>query len=95
MAQSTILAPGDTNATSTDIEVAEGSTVTVGIYSEGPDGLPSGSRAAIVQDTPARDVLVTNLDSSHPSTQLYGPGTYRVVRPAGRDIGVFLESAGE
>jgi hypothetical protein len=93
MAQSTILAAASTAATSSNIEVTAGNVVTVGLFSPGPDGIPSRASAAVYQDSPGRDVLVTTLEPYHAVTQLFGPGTFRVVRPkqANGDVGVFLE----
>lgn len=95
MAQSTILASGTTEATSTDITVASGATVTVGIFGAAGAHLPPGLPFAVLQDTPSADNLVVNLDGSNRSTVLTGPGTFRVKRPpltGGDAFGVFLET---
>lgn len=91
MAQSTILATGTTAASSTDIVVAAGAVVTVGVFSATPSGLRV--KFKIFQDTPGADNLIGLLGNENRATQLNGPGTYRVDRPLITDqpFGVFLE----
>lgn len=98
MTQSTILAAGITDATSTDVVVAAGASVVVGIFCV--DGTQPTSYQAqlagefrILQDTPGADNVVLTLNYKYPSTILVGPGTYRVKRVAytGSPFGVFLE----
>jgi len=93
MAQSTVLAVAATSATSTDIIVAAGNVVTVGIYAAATV-LQEGQRAIVYQDTPGADVFVAELSMDRPSTVLAGPGTFRVKRPAlsVTGIGVFTEA---
>jgi len=99
MAQSTILAAGNSAATSTDIAVAAGATVTVGIFSAAGNPLPVNVQFTVWIDTPGADQRVTSLGLSTGAdtvvaTQLSGPGTFRVTRPAytGEAYGVFLEA---
>lgn len=94
MAQNFILAPAATAATSTDIVVAAGAVVTVGIYSAAGGILPSGVDFTVYQDTPDGDNYVARLSNFSRTTALSGPGTYRVKRPAytGTAFGVFTEA---
>lgn len=93
MTQTTVLAAGTTVATSTDIVVAAGSSVTVGIYSDTADSLPEGVMFGVLQDTPGADNAVDQLHTHKRTTVLSGPGTFRVKRPAlsGTGFGVFIE----
>ena len=89
MAQATVLASGDTRATSTDIPVASGSTVTVGMFvSSGVVG--PGMRAIVYIDTPGADNKEVELDHRNKQTVLAGPGTFRVTRVEGT-FGVYTE----
>ena len=99
MTQSTILAAGITEATSTDIVIAAGATVVVGIFCSDADKPISyqdqlAGEFKILQDTPGADNVVLTLNYISPSTILSGPGTYRVKRAAyvGKPFGVFLET---
>ena len=93
MAQATVLATGTTEATSTDITVAAGESVTVGIFAAG-GRLPSRVAFTVKQDTPGGDNVVARLTNVERATVLAGPGTYRVHRPAysGTAFGVFTET---
>lgn len=95
MAQSTILVPGTSAATSTDITVPAKEVVTVGIYAAADASLPAGVAFAIRQATPGADITLGTLTSKRPSVQLPGPGTYSIARPAydGPAFGVFLDEA--
>lgn len=94
MAQSTILAAAQTAATSSDVAVAAGSVVSVGLFCSGT--LPRGRLATLMMDTPGADTPVAELSAAYPVHVLSGPGTYRVVRDniahRGVDVGVFTES---
>lgn len=94
MAQATVLAADTTAATSTDIVVAAGEIVTVGIFAATAARLPSGVQLLVEQDTPGADNTIARLDNTATATVLAGPGTYRVTRPAyeGTAFGVFTES---
>lgn len=96
MAQSTVLAANTTAATSSDITVAAGSTVTVGLFSSAvaASNLPIGAKFNIRMDTPGDDVVVGTLDNVNRTRLLVGPGTYRVSRVAysGAAYGVFVET---
>lgn len=93
MTQTTVLAAGNTEATSTDIVVAAGAQVTVGLFSAS-GVLPYGVRFIVYQDTPGGDQFVARLEENARTTVLSGPGTYRVKRPAytGTAFGVFTEA---
>lgn len=94
MPQSIILAPGNTSAASSDIVIAAGDVVTVGIYSAADAALPVSAQFSVVQDTPGADNVVDYLVGAKRAVQLMGPGTFRVRRPAydGAGFGVFLET---
>lgn len=89
MAQATILASGDTRATSTDITVASGSSVTVGLF-VASGAVQPGSRAVIYIDTPGADNKEAELDHVKKQTVITGPGTFRVTRVEGT-FGVYTE----
>lgn len=99
MTQSTILAAGITEATSTDIVIAAGATVVVGMFCSDADKPLNykdltAPKFEIMQDTPGADNSIFVLNHAKPSTVLSGPGTYRVKRTAyvGKPFGVFLET---
>lgn len=95
MAQNTVLAAAQTAATSSDIVVAAGSVVTVGLFSTS-GSIPPGFECLIDQDSPGGDIYVGKLSHSCRQTVLSGPGTFRVRRPLitsiGVNIGVFTET---
>lgn len=94
MAQSTILAPGNTAATSTDVVVAAGATVVVGIFSAANDALVPQVYFTVFQDTPGADNTAALLNNNYRALAIVGPGTFRIARPAytGTAFGVFLEA---
>ena len=94
MAQSTILAAGNTAATSTDVTVAAGAYVVIGLFAATADTLAPPVTFSVFQDTPGADNVIELLNNNRRSVQLIGPGTYRVGRPAytGVAFGVFLEA---
>ena len=98
MTQSTILATGTTAATSTDIVIAAGAVVTVGIFCAAPD-VPTGLgwepiEFSVLEKTPGADNKIDTLNYGKKAIVLSGPGTYRVARPAytGSPFGVFVET---
>lgn len=93
MTQSIVLAAGNTKATSSDIVVAAGESVTVGIFAAS-GRLPGSVGFTIRQDTPGGDNTIDRLSARQPSTVLAGPGTFRVQRHAytGPAFGVFTET---
>lgn len=92
MAQSTILAAGTTAATSTDVVVAAGASVTVGLFAATELTLQAGAVLTVMIDTPGADNIVQVLDNTQRQVQLFGPGTFRVKRPVTpAAFGVFLE----
>lgn len=91
MAQSAILAVGVAPGVSTDVVVATGVWVQVGIYSDSK--LPVNVQAYVYADTPSVDNLLKVLDISTPMVAIQGPCTVRVVRPAcSANVGVYLET---
>lgn len=98
MTQSTILATGITAATSTDIVIAAGAVVTVGIFCAALD-VPTGLdwepiQFTVLEKTPGADNKIDTLNFGKKDVVLSGPGTYRVSRPAytGSPFGVFVET---
>lgn len=89
-----ILAPGITAETSSDIVIAAGASVLVGIYSAEAGSIPGHVSFRITQKTPGADNSVATLGNHQRSVMLSGPGTYRVARPAytGTAFGVFTEA---
>lgn len=96
MARTIILAVGLTNATSTDIVIAQGQTVTVSMFQSvaGANDYPPSLTIPVFQATPGIDNLVTTLTLNAQQILLVGPGTFRAVRPAtsGTPFGVFIET---
>lgn len=92
MAQTTILASGATAATSSDVVVAAGASVTIGLYvASGP--FPTDARAAIFIDTPGADSRIAALDNDNRTRVIGGPCTARVVREqSGTAYGVYSET---
>lgn len=93
MAQNTILASGTTNATSADVVVAAGATVSVGLFTADAAGIPGNHGAAVMMDTPGGDLVAAELTGKRPVTVIAGPGTFRVKRTAGStSFGVYTET---
>lgn len=93
MPQSTILTAGSTAATSSDVTVAAGAAVSIGVFSAA--AIPSGIELPIYMDTPALDAQVGTLTDDAPVIVLSGPGVFRVRREAlagSVSIGVFADS---
>lgn len=94
MAQSTILAAGTTAGTSTDVVVAAGAVVVVGVFSAVSDTLPVTVLFSVFRDTPGADNTMALLNNNFRAVTITGPGTFRVGRPdyTGTAFGVFLEA---
>lgn len=95
MAQTTILAAGQTEATSTDVVVAAGGSATIGLF-VASGSVPAGAYLTIKQDTPGGDNTLGSLSREQMALVISGAGTYRVVRPniadKGVNVGVFSET---
>lgn len=92
MAQSTILAAATAAGTSSDVVVAAGASVTIGLF-VASGGLPPQDFALVYQDTPGGDNPLCELTGTKPTTVLSGPGTFRVVKGATSvAVGVFTET---
>lgn len=92
MTQTSILAPGTVAATSSDVVVPAGETVTVGLYFDAATAAPVAMQMHIYQATPGADNLVATLGNYNRSTVLVGPGTFRIKRPANSaPFGAFSE----
>lgn len=94
MAQNTILAAGTTAATSTDVVVAAGATVSIGIFTSDAAGIPGNHSVTVFMDTPSQDVPLFQLNGKEPVKAVSGPGTFRAKRGLGltTSIGVFTET---
>jgi len=93
MAQTTILAAGSTAATSSDVTVAAGASVSVGLFSAA--GIPKDIELPIYMDTPSLDAQVGVLTAKTPAIVLSGPGVFRVRREAlanSVSVGVFADA---
>lgn len=92
MTLQTILAAGNTAATSADVTLAENESATIGIFSPASDSLPKGLRFYLTVATPGADNVVDTLDTHQRQIIVSGPGTYRVSRPAydGVAFGAFV-----
>lgn len=86
MPQTTILAAGSTDASSSDVVVAAGSNATVGMF-VASGTLPTDVTLAVTMDSPGVDITIANLTPQEPAVVLAGPGTFRVVRTVGRLLG--------
>lgn len=91
MAAAVILAIGTTAATSADVTVAAGTPLTVGLNDAGGKRVNFGAAVEIqVKDNNGEYFLVDTLKGlGKPQVVIYGPGTYRFVRFAGKSCGVF------
>lgn len=80
-----ILATGSTALSSSDVIVADGESVTVGLK-----GVTDGQARVVIKlyDGAAYQV-VGELRSHAPATVISGPGTYQFTRDAGAICGVF------
>ena len=87
MAQSTVLAAGKTNATSSLIQVAAGETVKIGMFID-TGSIPAGVSLNILSDTPGADAQEVNLTAAAPSVLIDGPGGYYVQRTVQRLLGL-------
>lgn len=91
MTQSTILAPGTSTATSTDIVVGSGSIVTVGMFVTSGVTLQS-DYITVTYKTPGVDAIVGYITTASPNLQLNGPGTFRAIRQGSvTSLGISLE----
>lgn len=94
MAQNTVLAVGVTAATSTDVVVAAGATVSIGIFTDSASGLPGNHSVTVFMDTPSQDIPMFQLNGKEPVKSISSPGTYRARRGLGltTNVGVFTET---
>lgn len=93
MAQSTVLALGTTPATSSDVVVAAGEIVTLGIFTDNTSGIPKQAGVTLMVDTPGLDIPAYALTPDNPVQAVSGPCTIRAVRPTVPvSIGVFKET---
>ncbi len=93
MAQTTVLAAGTSEATSSQFTVAA-TAVTVALYATGGE-LPATAALEVQQVGPSSAVTpVGSLSKSRPSAVVSGPGVFQVKRPAGLNVsvGVYTET---
>jgi hypothetical protein len=92
MAQSTILALGQTRTTSTDVIIAAGATVTVGMYTD--TVLPREAKSIIYISTPSKQNILGILDLATPQRAVVGPATIRIERQECglQNIGIWLDA---
>lgn len=91
MAQSSILAAGQTELASTDITVAAGSNATVSIKVADGVSIPGNFSLPIVLDQDGVERVVSSLSHAYPLRVIVGPGVFRVNRPDISDFGVDIE----
>lgn len=93
MAATQILAPGTSAATSSDVVVAAGASVNLGLYSAAAATLPADAMFNIFIKTPGANTFIGRLVATQVA-QVAGPGTFVVVREAytGTGFGVFKEA---
>ncbi len=82
MAQVNTLDDTTSAGTSTDILVAAGESVTVGIYTADAGGLPANAYINVFIDTPGNDILEFQLTANDPIRVIAGPCTARGTKPA-------------
>lgn len=79
--------------TSTDVVVASGAVVAIGLFASGASGIPANQGAVVHFDTPGNDLVAGELSGARPVVVFSGPGTYRVKKPGGTvAFGVFSET---
>jgi TPP-dependent indolepyruvate ferredoxin oxidoreductase alpha subunit len=96
MAAATNLAPTTTTpASGSDIVVAAGARVTVGLY-VAAGSIPSQARATVAIKTPGANLPVASLGETQNTTVLDGPGTFVVtldtVSGGSTAVGVFTDA---
>lgn len=93
MAQTVSLAPTVNDATSSNIVVAAGAEVVIGLYVATGQLSDAGQfEATVTQVTPGAAVSVTKLSAATPSLVFKGPNTFAVVKPRTLvAVGVFSE----
>lgn len=70
------------SGTSSDIAVAAGASVTVGIYTADANGIPADARIDVYVDSPGNDILQFQLTANDPLQVIAGPCTARGKKPA-------------
>lgn len=93
MAQNDVLPETEDADTSSDIVVAAGAVVTVGIYTSDNGGLPGDSRIVVYIDTPGDDKALFELVPNYPVRVVSGPCTLRGTKPSSAvAYGMFSET---
>lgn len=84
---------GGEPGTSSDVVVAAGASVNIGIYTSDAGGIPANEGADVYMDTPGNDIRVYTLSGNDPVRSFAGPGTFRVRRGyTSVDLGAFSEA---
>lgn len=94
MAQAIVLEAGVVPDVSSDIQLIDGQTASIGIFTNVPvSGLPFTMIVRIVMRTPGLDVEVAYLNREKPVQVITGPGVFRVRRPnTSIPVGVFVDT---
>ncbi|MFT3806099.1 hypothetical protein [Arenimonas sp.] len=91
MAQTSILAAGQSALASSDITVAAGSNATVSLKVADGVAIPGNFSLPIVIDQDGAERVVSSLSHAYPLRVIVGPGVFRVNRPDISDYGVDVE----
>jgi len=93
MAQTIILAPGNTAALSTDVVVEAGKVATIGVYSDLYVDDAKFNSISLLMVTPGGDNKIDVLSNTKRAVIVTGPGTFRVQRQdyQGDAFGAFVE----
>lgn len=84
---------GTKAGTSTDVVVAAGSTVTIGLFASDAGGIPGNLAATVYLDTPGNDLVLTSLSGKEPAKQFNGPCTLRAKKSeTSFAFGIFSET---
>jgi len=78
-----LIASGTTEATSSDITLADGASAIVFLKDASGPSLPGGCTAVIQLKTAAATYFTQGVISGEdPARRIFGPGVYRVLKPA-------------
>lgn len=84
---------GAVAATSADVVVAAGASVTIGIFTADAAGIPGNEGVQVFIDTPGVDQYEVSLTGVRPTRVISGPGTFRAKRGVTTvSLGVFTET---
>lgn len=91
-----VASPAQNYRVTTDVEIAQGASLTIGLYTDRPDGeVPARFEINLYQKTPGGPRLICDL-AKVPPRIIDGPSTVYVVFPdvsaGGVNIGLFTEA---